>query len=202
MNLNAIKRSCKAAGRAIIFNTPGGQWITNGNAAFLIRGVRIDADSIPHLFNLTEKQIAKMTIASRHEPDPRYTQEPYPEEENAEEIGAAYYPGTDAACVALKTVRGVIWIMESEVSHIKPDRRSYAVRWLDGAPPALVAVYNGLLCEALVLPLHNQYQDALNRMAARLAGQTWRWPDPEEEAAEAEAAAERLAREMSEGEDV
>lgn len=65
MNLNAIKAVCSGGKRArIIRSMFGGQWISNGCAAYLVRGVVIDSPAaLEELWNLSAKAREKAIVA-------------------------------------------------------------------------------------------------------------------------------------------
>lgn len=186
MNIQHIKRECVSRRTAIIQNVVGGgQWISDGIAAWPVEGIRVDAEGLSALFNLTEKQKAKIQMRESVVTDPRYSLFRKDGEEGSDELGAILCGGE--IIIALKSVRGNLFIPYSSVKHIKDENRFYGVRW-DGNRP-LVAVYRGFKAEAIVVPLSNGWSDLLQHRAERMAAQRYEWPD---KAAEAEAAAEAM----------
>ncbi len=195
MNINAIKRNCKAASRAVILDSvAGGQWITNGTTAWLVEGLRLTVEAVEALFNLTNKQKNDMAIVEKPTSDPRFCQTPYEGEEDTEEAGAVVY--LDAIYIGLKSSGGMLFIPYEPIRHIKDKYRHYAVRWRDGRP--MVAVYEDMFCAALVMPLDNRSSGEMRDIARRLSAPPYEWPDPEQDAADAEAAAEAMLRGMDE----
>lgn len=192
MNINAIRRNCMKRRTAIIMDATYSQWICNGTAAWLVEGLRMDEEAVAALFNLTHKQRDDMYIRQKPMKDPRWSTDWVDGEEAAKEAGMLVYHGD--VFVAIRSSEGVLWIPYDAVKHIKEDYRAFAVRWKNGEP--IVAVYGGLFCEALVMPLDNRSSGEMHEMAAKMAGNVWKYPDPDKEAAEAEEAAEDLFRGM------
>lgn len=194
MNITAIKRNCKARETARIYNiVHGGQWISNGKSAFLVEGLTIpDADALAALFDLSLKQRETWYMSESAGSDPRFRREPVQGEEQVKVVGAQVWG--DEVYLAMPSSRGMLWVPFEPVRHIKEDARGYAVRWSESWRP-LVAVYNGLLCQVLILPLNDEEQLALQRNARAMAAPLYQWDDP---VARAEAEAEALAAAMTE----
>ena len=164
MNIQHIKRACMNARTAMIYDTPDGQqWIGNGAAAYLIEGIHVDERALTFLFNLSEKQQSEMYMLERSIDDPRFTDTPYDgQEAPAIELGMITYLDEDR--LALKTDGGVMFIRYAYVSAIKEKYRSFSVRWWDGRP--LIAVYDGMFCKALIVPMGNNDVDIIREKAA------------------------------------
>ena len=195
MNINAIKRNCKAASQAVILDSlSGGQWITNGTTAWLVEGLRMTVEAVEALFNLTNKQKNDMAIVEKPTSDPRFCFTTYEGEEDAEEAGAVLY--RDAVYIGLNSRGGMLFIPFEPIRHIKEKYRHYAVRWRNDRP--MVAVYEDMFCAALVMPLDNRSAGEMRDIARRLSAPNYEWPDAEQDAADAEAAAEAMLRGMDE----
>ena len=193
MNINAIKRNCKAAQMAVILDSlRGSQWITNGTTAYLVEGLRLDVEAVAKLFDLTDKQRGKMSMAEKATSDPRFCETPFDEEEETREAGAMVF--RDAIYIGLPSSAGMLYIPYEAIRHIKADYRRYAIRWRHGRP--MVAVYADMLCSALMMPLDNRSAEEMRGIARKLSEPTYEWPDPEQEAAEAEAEAEAMLARM------
>ena len=194
MNIAAIKRNCAARETARILNViHGGQWISNGRSAFRVDGLKIpDVDALAALFDLSEKKRAAWIMGETVGLDDRFQREPVNGEEMVKVAGAQIC--ADDAFLALPTSRGLLWIPYEPVRHIKDTARGYAVRWSESGRP-LVAVYNGLLCQVLILPLNDEEAMGLQRHAREMAAPPYMWDDP---AARAEAEAEEMAAAMVE----
>lgn len=201
MNIQHIKRACMNARTAMIYDTPDGeQWIGNGAAAYLVEGIRVDERALTYLFNMSEKQQSEMYMLERSIDDPRFTDAPYEgqREENAVELGLITYLDEDR--LALKTDGGVMFIRYAYVSAIKEKYRSFTVRWWDGRP--LVAVYDGMFCKALIVPMGNDDVENIRIKLRKMSDTPFRWKEPEDRARDAEEQAEALMRNMErEGED-
>lgn len=191
MNLNAIKKACVARRRAMIMNAPdGGQWISSGQCCYPVEGMRMSLEALEALFNLSEKQRENMAFLCGPADDPRLCATEADGEEWAREAGKLVF--MDAVFIALATPRGVMYIPNDPIKHIRDDYRRYAVRWRGGEP--MVAVYGNLFVEALCLPLGNAEAAAANRTAAEMAGARYTWP--ENGTGGAEEAAEAMAEAM------
>lgn len=198
MNLNAIKRNCKARRTARVFNaTHGGQWISDGQSAFLVDGLRVDEEAVAALFNLTQKQRTNMYMGESTTSDPRFTFTPLEGEEHTDEAGAMVWDDNEVY-VAIPSSRGTLWIPHAAIRHIKPESRRYAVRWRRDRP--LVAVYGDLFCQVLIMPLSNVFTEPMRKRAGMMSAPTYQWPDLDREAAEAEEAAEALLKKIDAGE--
>lgn len=197
MNINAIKRNCKATHMAVILDSmAGGQWITNGSTAYLVEGLRLDLEAVVKLFDLTDKQRDKMIMTEKPTSDPRFSFMPVEGEEETREAGAMVF--RDAIYIGLPSSAGMLYIPYEAIRHIKADYRRYAIRWRHGRP--MVAVYADMLCSALMMPLDNRSAEEMRGIARKLSEPTYEWPDPEQEAADAEAEAEAMLARMT-GED-
>ena len=197
MNIQHIKRACMNARTAMIYDTPDGQqWISNGAVAYLVEGIRVDERALTFLFNLSEKQQSEMYMLERSIDDPRFTDTPYDgQEAPAIELGLITYLDEDR--LALKTDGGVMFIRYAYVSAIKEKYRSFSVRWWDGRP--LIAVYDGMFCKALIVPMGNNDVEIIQAKAKAMCETPFRWKEPEDMARDAEAQAEALIRNMEGG---
>ena len=196
MNIQHIKRACMNARTAMILDTPDGQqWIGNGAAAYLVEGIRVDERALTFLFNMSEKQESEMYMLERNTDDPRFTDTPYEgEEAPAVELGMITYLGEDR--LALKTTRGVMFIRYSYVTAIKEKYRSFTARWWNGCP--LIAVYDGMFCKALIVPMGNSDVEIIQDKAKAMCDTPFRWRGSDA-AADAEEQAEALIRNMEGG---
>lgn len=195
MNINAIKRNCAASRTAIILNSvSGGQWITNGQSAWLVEGIALNTEAVAAVFNLSNKARVKWVIEEKPASDPRFCATVMDDEEVADEAGAIVYQ--DTVYVGVESDAGMLYIPYDAIRHIKEDYRRYAVRWKDGKP--IVAVYGDLFCQVLLMPLNNESAERMRDIARKLAAPTYEWPDVEQEAADAEAQAEALLRQLEE----
>ena len=192
MNIAAIKRECVSQRKAVIVNsTYGGQWVSDGVAAWPICGLKLTVKGLEELFNLSEKQLDKILIVESKSEDMRFERYQMAGEEQTDEAGALDYRGQ--LFLALPSERGNLFIPYNYVKHIRSDYRGYGIRWDCGRP--LVAVYDGFEVGALVNPMSDGNAEILHEAAARLAAPRFVWP--EEDAAEAERRAEQIAGQMA-----
>ena len=200
MNINAIKRVCAGGKSATIYRAMygGGQWISNGFAAYRVKGVVIESpEALMELWNMKRKARDAAIINEKITSDRRFR--PFVEAGQEEELTLLGMVGLNetAQYVGLwsKDKLGVIWI---DVEWLKPLRMDYAryfARW--EFERALVAVHENLTgAEALILPVSDMIADTLNATAAKLSDRPYRAPDA---AADAEAQAEALMRSMEGG---
>ena len=198
MNLNAIKAVCHGGKRATIYRSTvgGGQWISNGKAAYRVRGVEIEGDTaLMELWNLSEKARSKAVIREEITSDPRFRPTSNDEEE-LELLGVAGL-NEAGAYVALGSASDVLWIDVEWLKPLKLDHARYFARWANGRP--IIAVYEDLEgAEALILPVSNTVADEIAAAAGKMSGRPFHWPDEDAEAAEAEAQAEAMLRDMEE----
>lgn len=193
VNIQAIKRNCVARRIVKIYDAPSGeQWVTNGQTAWLIEGLRLDEDALEALFNLPEKKRADMCVVEAKSDDIRLYSEELSTDEQAREVGRIVY--LDEIYIALTSSGGMLYVPIDPIKHIREDYRSFAVRWKDDTP--LVAVYEGMFISALCVPLGTRDAAKLNSIAGEIAAPHYRWPDKMDDAARAEVEAEKLAGRM------
>ena len=179
MKIAAIKRSCATRRTARILNVIGGrgQWISNGQSAFCVDGLRVDEDAVAALFDLSGNVRMTWNMGETIVTDPRFVRESFEGEEETDACGMQVW--CDEAFVALPSSRGLLYMPFEPVSHIREKGRRYAVRWSEGGRP-LVAVYNGLLCDVLVLPLPDGDATTLQGFARRMTAPLYEWNEAEE----------------------
>lgn len=195
MNIQAIKRACLARMTAVLLTAPDGkQWITSGQSVYPVEGLRLDLDGLEALFDLTEKKRANLYMREGTSDDARLDATDREGDEPAKEAGKLVY--LDELFIALETGRGIVYIPEGPIKHVKDDKRFYVVRWHDSGP--LVAVFQGLFVEALCVPLGNGDAESINRSATRMGAPRYVWPDRNAEAAVAERAAEAMMKRIEE----
>lgn len=201
MNLSAIKAVCHGGKRATIYRSMGGggQWISNGFAAYRVKGVEIEnAEALMELWNLSDKARSKAVILEEITSDPRF-RPTVSDEEQLDLLGTAGL-AEGAHYVALKSANGVLWIDADLLRPLKLDYANYFARWAHGRP--MVAVYEDLEgAEALILPAHNIVAAEMMEAADKMSNRTFHWPSEDEEAAEAERAAEAMFRQADDDKD-
>ena len=199
MNLNAIKAVCHGGKRATIYRSMhgGGQWISNGFAAYRVRGIVIESDAaLMELWNLSDKARNKAIIREDITSDARFRPTVADEEELV--LLGCLGMAEEGQYVGLRSSAGVLWIDAQWLKPLKLDYARYCARWAFGRP--MVAVYEDLEgAEALSLPVSDMMGDTLTTTAARMANRAFHWPDDDGEAAEAEAEAEAMIRDEDGG---
>lgn len=195
MNIQAIKRNCVASGTARVIETVyRTQWISDGNSAWPVYGIKLTAEGLMELFNLSNKQRAETGFYESVSPDDRFTRDKMPLEETTREAAVLMLYGQ--LVVALPSSAGMLFIPFEPIRHIKADYRRYAIRWKDGRP--LVAVYQGMFCEALVVPCGNTDAEAARKMAEDML-LVFHWRDGKPEEAEADAVDEAVEQLVAAG---
>lgn len=196
MNLSAIKALTGAGKFCTVLNAPDGkQWITEGNAAWLVEDLRIESEAtIASLFNLTDKQMDKARIVIQDTTSPIYCAADAVNEEPLDELGMVYSGG--AYYIGLMSERGALWINSDYLKPVRDDYRRYYARWQEGDSPT-IAVYDDLTtCKAIVLPLTPDGAEAVRLGAMLLCAPVARWEIERAVVERPEAAAEEMAEQM------
>lgn len=169
MNLSAIKAATEAGKYCTVLNADDGtQWISNGNAAYLVEEIIIETRAqVASLFNLSDKQIEKAIINIKDATDERFTStRGGANEEPLEELGAIVYQG--ATYIALRSSKGAIWIEADQLKPVRKDYRQYGARWEDGEYP-YIAVYDDMTeAKALIMPYQTAFAEEMREVAARM----------------------------------
>lgn len=198
MKINAIKSACAGGKRATIYRVLHGngvQWISNGFAAYRVRGVEIENPAaLMELWSLSEKAREKAVIKEEITSDPRFRRVVEYEEE-LELLGTVGL-NEEGQYIALKSEAGLLWIDAEWLKPVKMDYGRYFARWSNGR--ALVAVYEDLTdAEALILPVSDIIAETMRASAVRMAAMPFKQGEAAEKiAADAEEQAEALIRNM------
>lgn len=197
MNLNAIKSNCMRTRKFIVMNSEdGSQWISNGQAAWIMEGVRISTNNVPGLFNLSEKQESKCLILDAQTDDPRYHETgTLTMETLCTDVGEVIYNGWIFRALMWKDK--LLFILKN---NLKPTSNGlddaafnrYEARALDG--DVKVAVYGGLLCEAILDPMPDAIAEKIQEEAMKIARQELYRLGPCDDG---EQAADEIAEQMS-----
>ena len=192
MNLNAIKR-CRADTKwaDIITDGNGDQWVSNLAAGYRISGIKLDAEGLVALFDLSEKQVGEWTIREDTTDDWRLTAYPDKRDEPLEWIGGVMLG--DAELCVLEGARGILLLNRALLKPTKEKYRRLFLRTLEGKHP-MVAVFEDVMCAALVSPISGYGEATTRALCEKIAGGPWIVPieSGEKQAANAEAAAERM----------
>lgn len=151
MKLSLIKKRCLERGEFRILDTDrGGQWIGNGCAFWPVEGVRMDADAVPALFDLSAKKLESVVIDEYDAPDWRWDMWFRDADEALIEEGMVYWNGE--LFRVLRGGFGGVIIPESALDPMKPgdDAQFYA---RGAGDSLLVACCAGMRCGALVAPM-------------------------------------------------
>lgn len=194
MKINAIKSACNGGKRSTIYryiDRRSVQWISNGFAAYRVRGIEIEsAAALMELWGLSEKTRNKAVILEEITSDPRFR--PVVEYEEELELLGTVGLNEEGQYVGLKSDAGVLWIDIEWLKPVKMDYGRYYARWYDGK--ALVAVYEDLTdAEALITPVADMIASTLCASARRMSERPFRTRDTD---ADAEEQAEALIRSL------
>lgn len=193
MKLSAIKRCCAETKWAeVVTDTWGCQWISNLAGMWNVVGLRIDAESIKELFDLNEKQAAKWRITEREVKDRRVCAGEREEDIELKEIGRVMLG--DEVLLLLSGAEGLVMINQMYVKPTRAEYRRYFLRTHPEHNP-MVAVFEDMLCSALIMPVSAYGNRSLQEMAEAIVYGKWAVADSEQ-AADAEVAAERVAASM------
>ena len=184
MKLNKIKSNCLKRKRFNIVHGPDGvQWFTDNRSLWLCLGITIERKIMPELFGLTGKQVEKCLFLE--------------ETENGEEYGIAMM-NTDAPVeyigdiwefeqllMGFRGERGMIYVPRTSADACAIDgNTTFAVRIFDDGedekPYPMVAVFNGMICEALLRPIDTAYSGYIQQRMAKL-GEIPAWDIRKEE---------------------
>lgn len=192
MNLNAIKRCCADTKWAdIITDGNGDQWICNLAANYRISGIKLDDEGLVALFDLTDKQKGEWTIREDTTDDRRLSAYPDDGDEPLEWIGSVMLG--DAELCVLEGARGILMVNRALLKPTKEKYRRLFLRTWEGHDPA-VAVFEDVMCTALVMPISGYGEATTQALCEKIVGGPWIVPieSGEKQAANAEAAAERM----------
>lgn len=166
MKLQAIKKACLAFQEFTVINDANGrQWMSNGAAMWPIDGIRIDANSVPALFDLSKKQLDECKIREQNITNSMKTVEPVDGEEMLIDLGKVWENGVFFR--ALQSKEGVLYI---DCGLEKPAENgrdlTYAKRqrgdWI------CIAVYDGMLASAIIMPYRGDIMETRLRKIADL----------------------------------
>ena len=194
MKLSAIKQCCAMTNAARVVNDRNGdQWISNLVAMYRVSGVRIDEDAVVELFGLTEKQVGKWILGEERVDN--WQLDAYPTEEDVEltEIGRVML--AEATLIVLDGPGGLLMINQDYVRPTRKEYRRYILRE-DGEQIPKVAVFEGVMCAALICPISEHGNEKIQELAEAIAGRPWLALERGKCAADAEVAAERVAASM------
>ena len=153
MKIQAIKKLCMEYETFYLFNCANRrQFLSNGRGLWPVEGIRLNADMIPALFDISEKKQQIISIREMPIPDEeRFTLEPMQGEEELEDLGLIWHDGD-----FLRVLNGEDGLLFIDAALTKPGENkegkfTYFARKKEGRTP-IVACYGDMLVSAIVMP--------------------------------------------------
>lgn len=177
MKLNKIKSCCLDTKRFNLVVGPDDvQWFTDNRSLWLCMGIRVDSRVLPELFGLTDKQIEKCLFLERREDGDAYAIGMSGDEQEITYCGDVWE--FDQRLLAFAVDGQMLFVPRAWADAVKvTDETRYTLRMIeddDGKPTPMVAIYNGMICEAMLQPISANYAAyILNR--AKAMGKTTAW---------------------------
>lgn len=160
MKLNKIKACCLNSKRFNLVDGPEGvQWFTDDRNLWLCVGIHVDRRDLPELFGLSDKQVEKcLFLCEREEGDA------YAINMGEAELTLTYCGDVweyEQRLLAFKGDNGMLFVPRAFAEPVRvTDETYFSIRYhetADGKPAPMVAVYNGMICEALLKPISDAY---------------------------------------------
>ena len=177
MKLNKIKSCCLDTKRFnLVVGPEGVQWFTDNRSLWLCLGIRVKSHVLPELFGLTDKQIEKCLFLERTENGDAYAIGMSDGEEEIAYCGDVWE--FDQRLLAFAVDGQMLFVPRAWADAVKvTDETRYTLRMIeddDGKPTPMVAVYDGMICEAMLQPISASYAAyIINR--AKAMGKTTAW---------------------------
>lgn len=177
MKLNKIKSCCLDTHRFNLVVGPDDvQWFTDNRSLWLCVGIRVDQRALPELFGLTDKQVEKCLFLERLENGDAYAIGMSDGEEEITYCGDVWE--FDQRLLAFAVDGQMLFVPRAWADAVKiTGETRYTLRMIeddDGKPMPMVAVYDGMICEAMLQPISSSYAAyIINRMNAM--GKTTAW---------------------------
>lgn len=177
MKLNKIKANCLNAKRFNLIEGPDGvQWFTDNRSLWLCMGIQVDRRVLPTLFGLTDKQVEKCLFLEESRTGDEYAIGMDGDEPVLDYCGDVWE--YDQRLLAFRGKAGMLFVPRAWADAVAvTDETQYTVRMLqnsDGKPEPMVAVYNGMICEAMLQPIADGFAGyILKRMKAMGEIPTW-----------------------------
>lgn len=196
MNLNAIKSCCLRTRKFKVINAEdGSQWLSNGQAAWIVEGVQITTGCLADLLNLSDRQIEKCEFETEETTDARYHRDgTLTTETYCDDIGAIWFNGW--LYRAIQYQGRVMFLL---AANLRPTENGladagynrYEARIMDG--DVKIAVYNGMFVEAILDPMPDAVAREIKAQATIISARELYTVG----ACHAEEAAEELAEQMT-----
>lgn len=188
MKLGKVGALCKGAKRFIIYNVPGGQWISDGNAIYpLVDLPRFDEDNVYTLFDIPEDKRGKVQYEEKTGlPWGVSISDSVPDEVEVRHalIGISY-------CGALYSPvggrGGILFIDRRYLAPFSDDITIYE-RFYPGSDRSYLAVKRGMLLEGIILPSDIATQELAQTLitVGKLTADAAGWEETEAEAEQEE----------------
>ena len=176
MKISKIRRLCYGMRRfAIIDAMDGGQWISDGYNAWKVCGMQLDEEALPHVFDLSNKQARQCTFTREAASHACWDGERYAGiEETLIPMGDVTM--WDEQLLALRGTEPerLVFLPRSALGPVKvtDDTEFRARRWTPAdsvdAEAMLIAVYNGMFCDALIPPMETDSAETIVRFLRRV----------------------------------
>lgn len=171
MKLNKIKALCLSNKRFNIIEGPDEvQWFTDNKSLWLCVGIHIGRRILPDLFGLKVEQCEKCFFRE--------------EEREGDEYGIAMADGEpelaylgdvweyEQRLMAFKSADGMLFVPRDYAEPCSiTESTVFTIRIFadsDGKPYPMVAVYSGMICEALLHPISESYAEYIRQRMAML----------------------------------
>ena len=168
MKINKIKRLCLEAKRFVLFRGPDAMWFSDGNNLWIVEGIQLERQGLADLFGLNHKQVDKCLLQDGVSDLRCYSAAQQYDDEQL------YYEGDvldgDRQLAAMRTAHGeILFVRRDCLEPCSLDEADFLLR-RDGEGEPLIAVFDGMLCEALLRPARADVAELIRRNMARLGG--------------------------------
>lgn len=171
MKLNKIKALCLEAKRfTVVDGLDGVQWFSNDSSLWLCVGVWVECNILVDLFGLSVKQAEKCIFRGITKEGGEYGIAMADGEPELEYMSDVW--DFEQQIMAFRSAEGLLFVRRASAEPCKiTGDTAFTLRMFeddDGNRFPMVAVYHGMICEALLRPIDKVYADALVKRLARL----------------------------------
>lgn len=152
MKLQQIRRNCMANKRFVIVNAgDGGQWLSDGLNYYRLVGMQLSESLIPNVFDLTDKQMGKMIVKTEERGETIFCQRYHVDGQALYELDWIWM--YDQRIMLLDCEGTTLYVTEAalKAGSYREWSNFYLVRDVNDEP--MVALFNGVFCDALLSPL-------------------------------------------------
>ena len=172
MKLNKIKSLCLETKRFTVVDGPDGvQWFSNDSSLWLCVGVRVEFNILEDLFGLSVKQAEKCFFRGITKDGDEYGIAMADGEPELVYMGDVW--DFEQQIMAFRSAEGMLFVSRASAEPCKiTGDTAFTLRMFeddDGNRFPRVAVYHGMICEALLRPIDKVYADAIVKRLARLS---------------------------------